>query len=187
MRLRPVFLWIAIAALGLIARAAARPLPKDADDFFKWGEYDSLANRLETWMAIASAPTEPPDSANLAKANLYLGVAYYAAGKSSQSDSAFLRACRFEKGVKLDKFYVTGEMASRFDALVSTFSAKTEPPPPPKPGSSAPAASTSKGREMGWIWFGSGAVIAITAGTVYYFISQKSPPKAATTTVVDVP
>ncbi len=212
MRRLRIFLGAALLGLGLAARAGASSLPKEADDFFKWGEYDSLAAKLETWLTVVPVPSDHIDSVTLAKANLYMGVAYYATGKAAQSDSAFLRACRFEKGIQLDKFYVTNEIMARFDALASEEEKRLSRPPripvasvqagtsatravqgSPRPASpitpSSPISPTSKNgpvlesREMGWVWLGSGALIAVTAGTAYYFLSQKSPPKEVVTEV----
>jgi tetratricopeptide (TPR) repeat protein len=167
------------------------------EDLFKWGEYDSLVRLLEpaTKSESLSQLKTGADSAIRAKSFLFLGVAFYATGKKEQANDAFNRACDLDPLVKLDRFYVTEEIANHFQAIamdgirrqrtneaIKMVSVSLENPE-----------TASKQKAIGhnpnyqerttkhWLWWGLGVTAMAAAGTgVLYFSSQKTPPDKIT-------
>jgi hypothetical protein len=171
---------IAIASVILAAafpgRAGASNAP--GEDLFKWGEYDSLI-RLLVPVGTTALPAAAADSAERAKSYLFLGVAYYVTGKTAQADSAFVSACGLDPQVKLDRFYVTEEIANHFHAIaldearrrqarsetraVSTEATTRAPAEPGRPsGSGRSLLARSGGRK--WAWWGLGTTALGIAG-----------------------
>jgi hypothetical protein len=107
-----------VLALGNAARAADS-LPS-LEDLYQWGEYDSLIRYLEPWLAARSDGADArADSVELARANLFLGVAYWVTDKKSLGEQAFVRACRLDAGLRMDQMYSTPEILSRFEAIAA--------------------------------------------------------------------
>lgn len=172
----------AIIAIASVILAAAFPVRAGAsnapgEDLFKWGEYDSLI-RLLGPVGTTALPAAT-DSADRAKSYSFLGVAYYATGKTEQADSAFASACRLDPQVDLDRFYVTEEIADRFHAIARnearrrqarsgtravsaepTTMAPAKPGPPPGFGRSPLAGSGG----VKWAWWGLGTTALAAAG-----------------------
>ena len=107
-------------ALGLASAARAGELGPTAEDLFQWGEYDSLIRSLEPWLAARSAGADArSDSVELAKANLFLGVAYWVTEKRALGEQAFARACRLDAGLRMDRLYATQEIIDRFEVIAA--------------------------------------------------------------------
>ena len=200
--------WIAMTAPIQAAAEAAGPRPDSTfpsgphlgEDLFKWGEYDSLIRILEPVTAgigLQDGPRTAADSAVRAKSYLFLGVAFYATGKREQSDSAFARACDLDPLVKLDRFYVTEEIANHFQAIamdgIRNRKARTaltlashamESRTNGDPARVPPVRASSRGghsllgesQGKGWLWWGLGVTaLAAAGGGAYYISSQKEP------------
>lgn len=192
---------------------ASQPAPESSspsaallgEDLFKWGEYDSLIRVLEPATAgtgAEGATRTAADSAVRAKSFLFLGVAFYATGKRERADSAFGRACELDPLVKLDRYYVTEEIANHFQAIaldgirnrkrrsgpIGTSQAKEARAAADSAGAVA-AVTESKpsgradpgireGQGKGWLWWGLGmTALAATGGGLYYINSQNDPPR----------
>lgn len=138
------------------------------EDLFKWGEYDSLVRVLEPSLESTGAG----DSAEMARSNLLLGVAYFATGRPDQAEHAFVQACRLDARVQLETFYVTREIADRFEAVAAREKARRAASAP-RPG--RPAAKTK-----GW-WLGGAAAAAALGGA--YLILTLEPPKPSVTQI----
>jgi tetratricopeptide (TPR) repeat protein len=161
-------------ALGT-ARAAAPAAP--GEDLFKWGEYDSLIRLLEPAALRSGEARTHGDSLARAKSLLFLGVAFCATGKPERADEAFSRAVELDPQVELDRFYVTEEIANRFQATAlralrkhsaARPSEAIAPGPPPAKAAAPPAAFAPEPRH-GWLWLGMGAAaVAAAAGGGYY-------------------
>jgi hypothetical protein len=178
----------AMAALSLLAAIPARPdgagesAPASPEDLFKWGEYDSLIKVLGPFLAESAPGTEATrqDSSERAKTFLYAGVAYYATGKRDQADEAFTRACEFDSRIRIDRYYVTEEIAGHFEGLASAL-ARRRPPRAPEPADApaglpagredGPGLEERKGNEWVWWTLGSAAVLA-GAGASYYLLNR---------------
>lgn len=110
--------------LVLLAWAAAPArggdLEPTAEELFRWGEYDSLVRYLEPWLAARSAGADArSDSLELAKANLFLGVAYHYLDRQSLGAQAFARASRLDRATRLDRLYATPTMVASFDSIAA--------------------------------------------------------------------
>jgi hypothetical protein len=167
-----------------------------AEDLFKWGEYDSLIRLLDP-IEKGTRLSTAADSANLAKSYLFLGVAFYATGKPMQADSAFVSACGLDSHVKLDRFYVTEEIANRFQTFVlegirqrqnrkalavasaglASAGAKAVHAGP----SSRPGRFAREGKE--WIWWGLGATVLAAGGGALILMNREEPASDNVTTI----
>jgi hypothetical protein len=189
-----------IFALILAAAAwalAAGPLVS-AEELFKWGEYDSLIRVLEP---LAAAPgylsraADRADSADRARCLLYLGVAYFAKGRSDRADSAFVSACALDSALQLDRFYVTPAIAEHFrDVRTEAFRRREErtaraPSPGAPEGAQAPLPSGDRPAarlkdDRAWLWWGLGAAALVAAGGgAYWIATQPSAPREQVTTL----
>ena len=113
---------VLMIALALAASHAYRAgeLEPGVKELFLWGEYDSLTRSLEPWLAANSAGADGhADSVELSRANLFLGVAYFATEKPDLGDQAFARACRLDTSARLDRHYASPEIVSRFDTIAA--------------------------------------------------------------------
>jgi tetratricopeptide (TPR) repeat protein len=167
-----------VAALAWAQGAARASGPGiSGEDLFKWGEYDSLIRILEP-AALHPGPTgDHGDSLAQAKSLLFLGVAFCATGKPERADEAFSRAVEIDPDVELDRFYVTEEIARRFQTTalralrkhpVRPVAAATSVPlEASRP--SAPAASAG-GRRHGWVWLGVGTTFTVAAVAAGYYL-----------------
>lgn len=180
---------IVILPATLPVRAGASSLP--GEELFKWGEYDSLIRLLEP-VGTMAPPATAADSADRAKSYLFLGVAYFATGKKVQADSAFASACSLDPQVKLDRFYVTEEIANRFQAIAPHDTGRRQPEREVRavPAEAAykdaaapesPIASdrTSRVRRRGgqWVWWGLGTTALGASGvTILWIMSREESP-----------
>jgi hypothetical protein len=113
-RLLPFPSVLALVLLSGNANRGGTALPPRAEDWFKWGDYDSLISVLEPW-----AKDTAEASAERARAFLYLGVAYQAGNERRLSDSAFHKACDLDTAVGLDQYYVAPEILDHFHAVAA--------------------------------------------------------------------
>jgi hypothetical protein len=105
-------------ALASVHAYPAGELESGVKELFLWGEYDSLIRSLEPWLAANSAGADGhADSVELSRANLFLGVAYFATEKPALGGQAFARACRLDTSARLDRHYASPEIVSRFDTI----------------------------------------------------------------------
>lgn len=174
--------------------ASASAIAASQEDWFKWGEYDSLIRVLEPEtrpQELRGSLNTAADSAERAKSFLFLGVALYATGKPDRADSAFTWACDLDPGVKLDRFYVTEEIGGHFQAIaldgIRRRKAKEALHRAVQPQESGESKATDrnasgrspKGREgkgKSWIWWGVGVgAVAATAGTTMLLLSRDEP------------
>lgn len=115
-----VFLGALILALAFSTAVRAEDIVPSLEDLYQWGEYDSLIRYLEPWLAARSDGADArADSVELARANLFLGVAYWVTDKKSLGEQAFVRACRLDAGLRMDQLYSTPEIMSRFEAIAA--------------------------------------------------------------------
>src|SRR5437868_2542656 len=111
---------ILILVMASAALADAAGPIVTTEELFKWGEYDSIIRSLEPMVAapgFISQATNRADSADHAKSLLYLGVAYYAKGRTDRADTTLHSAFALDPGLELDRFYVTPAIADHFQAL----------------------------------------------------------------------
>lgn len=175
----------AAAVLLLLAAAPGRagdPEPW-VQELFQWGEYDSLIRALEPWLAARSAGADGrDDSVALARANIFLGVAYNATDKPGLGDQAFARACRLDPSARLDRFYATPEISARFDSIATrerlTRLSAAAPAVPAAPAAAAAGGKEPAARKRGFGWKGwtlgllTTAGLAAGGGMVYYALKD---------------
>src|SRR5688500_16131633 len=111
----------ALLASVLACASGARAESASLEELFKWGEYDSLIHILEPLRAsgpggIGNLATRAA-SAEEAMALTYLGVAYWAKGRTEAGSRAFLQATGFDRSLRLDPLYSTPDMAAHFERL----------------------------------------------------------------------
>lgn len=163
-------------------------------DLYRWGEYDSLirflAPRLDadSIVSLPAAGTRS-DSLEQAKANLCLGVGWWAIERKPASLRAFTRAAQLDPGLRLDPLYSTREMAAEYETLLSEVERSRAPaePPSPMPARSAAGkdAVPALGRKSasGWLlWTGALAATGAVAGA-YYIVNGKSKPDETVITI----
>lgn len=172
------------ALLSAASGIFAAPAP-DGEDLFKWGEYDSLIRVLEPAArngSLAELNTSA-DSAARAKSFMFLGVAFFATGEPAKADDAFQKACDLDPDVKLDRFYVTEEIANHFQAIAIEGIRRR----PRMPAAASTAAMDAfHGSRNGnpatrkdllqarngkaWLWWGLGvtAAVAVGGGAMYF-------------------
>jgi hypothetical protein len=193
--MKRVVMAMMIWGLAAVGRGHGAELTAPGEDLFKWGEYDSLIRILEpaTRSNSPAVLKTGADSTIRAKSFLFLGVAFYATGKPALADSAFITACDLDPKVKLDRFYVTEEIANYFQAIAldavrsrnkRIASAANSTPPaashaslstrPPKGRESSPQLRSKDGNS--WIWVGLGASALVAVGGAYYFTSHSGKP-----------
>lgn len=196
MRIRLFAALAALAVLALVRPTTAGELEPSAEDLFKWGEYDSLIRSLEPWLAARSAGADArADSLELARANLYLGIAYWATDKRSLGEQAFVRAGRLDRTLQMDRLYATPEMAARFDSIVAqerrardaeiaaAATGKGNAGVPDRPG---PAARKTG---LGWKAWTVGALTTagLVAGGTYVILANLKPEDEVMTVGPDKP
>lgn len=182
-------LWMAASAPIHAASEAPGPAPGSSspsgpqlgEDLFKWGEYDSLIRILQPVTALSrlqGGGGTAADSAVRAKTYLFLGVAFYATGKRERSDSAFGRACELDPWVKLDRFYVSEEIADHFQAIAMDGLRKRKARAAPMHASSRGGHTDVREKQgKNWLWWGLGVTaLAAAGGGAYYINSQKDAP-----------
>lgn len=146
------------------------------EELFQWGEYDSLERALEPRLR-----EEPGlEAGDRARALVYLGVAWHVLGRPEEADQAFLEACRLDSAVRLDRLYVSGEIADRFHAIAAKEResraamrmAMVSPSPAQAPADSSrrpreerPVAPAERKAGIRWAWYAAGAGV-VAAGTV---------------------
>lgn len=181
-------MWFALLLAFGGAQAQELSAEPTREDLFKWGEYDSLIREVESWLAVqSSGGTAGADSAELARANLQLGVAYWAIGRKSLGDRAFIRACRLDTALALNGLYATPQIEARFQELAAAeresirkqAAAQTAARP-------SPAARPRK--PFAWKWWAAGGLAAAGAagGAWYYYLATLPPLHREKVTVVDV-
>ena len=143
-------------------------------ELFLWGEYDSLIRSLEPWLAANSAGADGhTDSVELSRANLFLGVAYFATEKPALGDQAFARACRLDTAARLDRHYASPEIVSRFDTIA------TKERNARRDQAGRAAAGDPRDRKPGFAWkgwtIGLLTTVGIAAGTgiAYYALTHR--------------
>jgi hypothetical protein len=206
---RPAMRIFGIAAmLACTAFGAAGPVVT-TEELFRWGEYDSLIRALEPLAeapGFATGAATRADSADRARSLLYLGVAYYAKGRTDRADPAFRLACALDSGVELDKFYVTQAIAAHFNDVKSEDrrgredrdaldrarrgpGATQAPPAGGSPDRSARTAREARFARKGdhdWLWWGLGAAaMAAAGGGAYWYASRPSGPQESVT-ILDI-
>jgi len=188
-----------VRALGLLllalsfapCRARADETAPKPEELFQWGEYDSLIRSLEPVLASLSAgATARGDSVELAKANLWLGVAYWATEKRTLAEQAFRRACRLDRGLVLDRLYATPEIVERFESIsiderkerqdsalaaldALGVSAGPSSPEGGAPPGAKPEPAVKPWRKRGWALGALTAVGLAAGGTLYYVANRK--------------
>jgi len=198
-----------MAVCALLAWAASAPRasgpPARGEDLFKWGEYDSLIHLLDPAVRDKGSAMDRADSLEQAKSLLFLGVAFCATGKRERADEAFSRAVELDPAVELDRFYVTEEIANRFQAtalralrrhpvaIVPVSSAPSPAPQAAEPRPSVPpptrpprAAALARERGHPWAWIGVGAAAALTAAAGYYLFADHGGPPPDDVTRIDL-
>lgn len=184
-----------------IAHGTETGLPPKAEQWFKWGDYDSLIAALEPWVKDTAQA-----SAERAQAYLYLGVAYQANNVRRSSDSAFYKACDLDSGISLDQYYVAPEILDHFRAVAADCRNRKQPhnplldaPPavgrnpgpdsPPSTPGKAPASASGGKREAGshallwWAMGGTLAAAALVGGAL--ILLQPEPKPVDSVTVID--
>ncbi|MDB5105066.1 MAG: hypothetical protein JWP91_2755 [Fibrobacteres bacterium] len=185
---------IAILAVTFVRGLSA----SQPEELFKWGEYDSLIRLLEPAASNPGALAElrtRPDSLLRAKSFLFLGVAFFATGRMDRADEAFGIACGLDPEVKLDRFYVTEEIANHFQAIaldgirrrnqkaaLSQASAALSDRARPVRGT-GPAWKSRDGKD--WIWWGLGVTALVAAGGGAIYFSSQSPEGSDNVTTID--
>ncbi|GEM_PF-3587310 len=200
-----------LALLSAVSGLAAEPTAATGEDLFKWGEYDSLIRVLEpaTKNGTLSEIKTAADSSARARSLMFLGVAFYATGAHEAADKVFQQSCALDPMVKLDRFYVTEEIANHFqaiamdgirrrqsrDAVAATASALSDRSPAPAPGengrrlSQAPASRSQRrefkdGSRKIWVWWGLGVTAVVAAGGgAMYLANQGGAPVEHVTTI----
>lgn len=170
-----------LAALALAqgaARASGQAVP--GEDLFKWGEYDSLIRILEPAALHPGSTGDHGDSLAQAKSLLFLGVAFCATGKPDRADEAFSRAVEIDPEVELDRYYVTEEIARRFQTTAlralrkhpvhPLAAAASAPMESPRPERQPPASVRSHGSRRGWVWLGVGTTFTVAAVAAGYYL-----------------
>jgi hypothetical protein len=164
------------------------------EDLFKWGEYDSLIRLLDP-VEMGTRPATAADSADRAKAYLFLGVAFYATGKPASADSAFASACSLDPQVKLDRFYVTEEIANHFQDIALDGIRRSQSGNALAAASAERSARTSHAGVSGrpprieregkeWVWWGLGAAaLAAAGGGIILFMNHDKPASDNVTTI----
>jgi hypothetical protein len=161
------------------------------EELFKWGEYDSLIHVLEPPRSSAQEDSilghlaTRADSVEEAKARMYLGVAYWAKGRTEAGSRTFLQATRLDRGLRLDPLYATTEMAAHFERLAEAgqkILIPAVPQGPPPPGGKTPERRKAAPRR--WlVWSGvAGAAVAGTF-TGIYFLNRSQRPNEITTVI----
>ncbi len=201
--------WVTVAAA---ARAQAWDEAR-LQKFFEWGRYDSLILEMApmTWGPQAPLPVDQGDSLRFAKARLYLGVAFFAEGRTPESDQAFRQALEWDPDAKLDPFFVSDAIAARFQALAAEprmarreETAATGNPSPeplslakpsalrsdtaserPRPGARPMGGNRSRGLSSSWYWGGAGVLAALAVGGGIYFLNQPDPDPVRIHTPID--
>jgi hypothetical protein len=183
----------ALAAAVLPDQAAAEA--PSGEDLFKWGEYDSLIRVLEPENGTEAihSPRSPADSASRAKSFLFLGVAFYATGKVGQADEAFAQACDLDPDLKLDRFYVTDEIADHFQAIAKNGMRRRQSRQAVTAAASGPAArhQSAQGRPVlknrdgkPWLWWSLGVTaLAVAGGGALYLANQAHVPDEKVTKI----
>lgn len=177
-----LFLWASTRAANTLAAA---------EDFFKWGEYDSLIRVVEPLTDSTAKAENHQDSLLRAKCFLFLGVAFYVKGDSSKADDVFFRAANLDPKVKLDRFYVTDAIANRFHAVLARAlkelpkdtTARAFQPDSIQPspiarsdaskgfGEAEHSARVASSSGRPWLWMGLGLAAAAAAAGGYYLVA----------------
>lgn len=189
-----------LLGLAMCANAEA-----SMEDLFHWGEYDSLIRILEKDRAESpgvSRPKDQADSAALAKRELYLGIAYFSHGRRISADEALRRACRLDRRITLEKFYVTEAAYDHFEIIAAAEGLR----PDRKSGNGTekrvehedsernpngegqgPAAGTSwVGTRAKWMIGGLAGAAVLTTGSVLYLEYGPRKPKNLETLSLDM-
>lgn len=184
------FAWRA-ALMGFFLAAAApahsESIPAVADSLFKWGEYDSLGQIVRHWLAGRNGGRNGADAHSLAKANLFLGVAYYSAGQMDSANLAFARACKLEPGIQPDRFYLSPEVAFRFESIAEEERKRSRNERSQTASANSPGPSNRRGKSWPWIgWTAGGLGIAAVGIFVYVTASRKPEATPETVTIIKV-
>ncbi|MDQ3001529.1 MAG: tetratricopeptide repeat protein [Fibrobacterota bacterium] len=186
---------ILTAASGIFASS-----PAEGEDLFKWGEYDSLIRMLEpaTRNGTLAELKTSVDSAARARSFMFLGVALFATGKPAKADNAFQKACDLDPEVKLDRFYVTEEIANHFQAIAmegirrrprksaaaSTVAMDAAPGSRDgNPGSRNHRLEAQNGKA--WLWWGLGVTAAVAVGGGAMYFAGRDEGGKDSVTVID--
>jgi hypothetical protein len=196
----------ALLSAAMPGRGAAAPADSaiPGEDLFKWGEYDSLIRVLEPEARASGEARTRQDSLRQAKSLLFLGVAFCATGNPERADQAFSRSVELDPQVELDRFYVTAEIANRFQATALR-ALRNRPPiapgaPVARAASPAPAAAdpsrptpsvhglshSALAPKPTWIWIGAGAAAALAAATGYILFTERERPSRDEVTAFDL-
>jgi hypothetical protein len=187
MRIRRACAALVATVLGGAPGAGAED-PASLEELFKWGEYDSLIQALEPARADADGGAvlrglaSRADSAEEARARMYLGVAYWATGRPGDGARAFTVATRLDESLRLDPLYATAEMAALFEQIAEAGRAPSpgpsSSPAPPEPGRAPAATPGHPGmrpatRPSPWAWW-TGVAVAGAAGAAGTYLWARS-------------
>jgi hypothetical protein len=193
-------LYPAVLALALIGPVRALASAPSGEDLFRWGEYDSLIRVLEPEIrsgALAQL-SDASDSTARAKTFLFLGVAFYATGNPTRADEAFRTACRLDPDVRIDRFYVTEEIANHFQTVAmdvhprppaaATGNLKADAKAPVKAGNGPARSDRNPGlkdtRGKSWLWWSLGfTALAVAGGGAYYLATDQDEGEPRVTTI----
>jgi hypothetical protein len=167
-------------------------LPPRTEDWFRWGDYDSLIAVLEPWLRDTAQA-----SAERARAFLYLGVAYQAGNVRRLSDSAFYKACDLDTAIVLDRYYVAPEILDHFHAVAADCRSRKEARNPPSaapapgglnappPARSSSAGVSGKAGSHALLWWTAGGMLAATAlaGGVLLLLQPERKPIDSVTVI----
>jgi hypothetical protein len=145
---------------------------------------------------FATRAADRADSSERARSLLYLGVAYFAKGRTDRADTAFRFACALDPGVELDKFYVTPAIAGHFDAVRTESrrgslerealarAVRSAPAAAPAPSGRRQADRKVLKEDPRWVWWGLGTAALVAAGGgAYWYAQQASGPREIVTTL----
>jgi hypothetical protein len=182
-----------LAALSILAAAGQAAMPPRTEDWFRWGDYDSLIAVLGPWSQDTGQA--PPERA---RAFLYLGVAYQAGNERRLSDSAFYKACDLDSAAALDQYYVAPEILDHFRAVAADCRSRRSAPAPspapadtgrkqapaaPRAGKAAapePAARAGSNAILWWSVGGAMAAAALAGGALLLLQPERKPIDSVT-------
>lgn len=89
-----------------------------ARQWFEWGDYLLIIQKVPEFI---SSQADSLDSAQSSQLHLYLGVAYFAAGKVGQARNEFMSALKIFPGITLDEKYVDPGISDLFNTCVKEY------------------------------------------------------------------
>jgi hypothetical protein len=120
--MRFVALLLLPAVVIVIFNQTAYPEENDivsqARQWFEWGDYLLIIQKVPE---VISSRADSLDSAQLSQLHLYLGVAFFAAGKVGQARNEFVSALKIFPGITLDEKYVDPGISDLFSTCVKEY------------------------------------------------------------------